>query len=189
MTAAAHTSTMAVYTHFGGMQELITAVATEGLREFAVALKVAQTDDPVADLLRCGAAYRRFAIERPHLYRLMFGSTSVHGINAPTHNVLDFTIADVARAEPSFANLVDQVHRCMAAGRITGNPADDRAVLAVAAQFWTVIHGFVLLELAGFYGTDPQALDDVLGALATNNLLALGDDPDSLRASRQAAQS
>jgi hypothetical protein len=33
-------------------------------------------------MLLCGVAYRKFAIERPHLYRLMFGGTSAHGIDA-----------------------------------------------------------------------------------------------------------
>jgi AcrR family transcriptional regulator len=79
VAAAAETSTMAVYTHFGGMRTLITEVANEGLRQFDAALSIPDSDDPVADLLLCGGAYRRFAIQRPHLYRLMFGSTSAHG--------------------------------------------------------------------------------------------------------------
>ncbi len=76
VAGAAGTSTMAVYTHFGGMRALIAAVAEEGLRQFDAALSVPQTDDPVADLLATGTAYRRYAIDRPHMYRLMFGSTS-----------------------------------------------------------------------------------------------------------------
>ncbi|MBL7315069.1 TetR/AcrR family transcriptional regulator, partial [Escherichia coli] len=72
VAAAAGTSTMAVYTHFGGMRGLIAAIAEEGLRQFDVALTVPQTADPVADLLAIGTAYRRYAIERPHMYRLMF---------------------------------------------------------------------------------------------------------------------
>src|SRR5690348_6884224 len=76
VASAAETSTMAVYTHFGGMRALIAHVAEEGRRQFDVAVTVPQTDDPVADMMSCGAAYREFAIGRPHLYRLMFGSTS-----------------------------------------------------------------------------------------------------------------
>src|ERR1700712_134862 len=70
VSAAAGTSTMAVYTHFGGMRELIAEVAREGRRQFDVALTMPESDDPVADLLLSGVAYRRFAIQRPHLYRL-----------------------------------------------------------------------------------------------------------------------
>lgn len=188
VAAAAHTSTMAVYTHFGGMQALITAIAEEGLHQFDEALTTPGTDDPVADLLLCGAAYRRFAIEHPHMYRLMFGSTSAHGINAPAHDILTQSVGDIYAHNPSFAHLVRNVHRCMQAGRITaGSPDDDRAVLTVAAQFWTMIHGFVMLELAGFYGDDGSALGPVLGTMATNNLLGLGDLPEAVLASQALA--
>ena len=134
VAGAAGTSTMAVYTHFGGMRGLIAEVAEEGLRQFDAALTVPETADPVADLFVIGAAYRRYAIERPHMYRLMFGSTSAHGINAPASNVLTLTVAEIAQRYPSFAHVVRAVHRCMLAGRISaGSPADDPAVMATAA--------------------------------------------------------
>ncbi len=111
VAGAAGTSTMAVYTHFGGMRGLIAAVAEEGLRQFDVALRMPETADPVADLLSVGAAYRRYAIQRPHLYRLMFGSTSAHGINAPAGNVLTLTLDQIYQGIPSFAHLVRAVQR------------------------------------------------------------------------------
>ena len=119
VAGAAGTSTMAVYTYFGGMRGLIAEVAEEGLRQFDAALTVPQTADPVADLFAIRDAYRRYAIERPHMYRLMFGSTSAHGINAPARNVLTLTVAEIEQHYPSFAHVVRGVHRCMLAGRIT----------------------------------------------------------------------
>jgi len=188
VAGGAGTSTMAVYTHFGGMRDLIAAVAEEGLRQFDAALSVPQTDDPVADLMVVGAAYRRFAIERPHMYRLMFGSTSAHGINAPAGNVLSLTLAEIEQRQPSFAHLVRAVHRSMLAGRITAYPADDDLpVVATAAQFWALIHGFVMLELAGFYGDDGSAFVPVLAAMTANLLVALGDSPERVQQSQQAA--
>lgn len=151
VASTARTSTMAVYTHFGGMPQLIAAIAEEGLRQFDVALTIPATDDPVADLLATGIAYRNFAIERPHLYRLMFGSTSAHGINAPAHNMLTLDTAQIDVEVPSFAHLVRGVHRSITAGRLTVDHGDT-AVVAAAAQFWTVMHGFMMLELAGFFG-------------------------------------
>ncbi|MGH3959327.1 TetR/AcrR family transcriptional regulator [Mycobacterium sp.] len=179
IASAAGTSTMAVYTHFGGMQALIAAVAEEGLRQFDAALAVSQTDDPVADLFAVGTAYRRYGIERPHMYRLMFGSTSAHGINAPAHNMLTLSLAEISERYPSFAHVVRAVHRSMLAGRITaGSAEDDAAVVAVAARFWAAIHGFVMLELAGYYGDDGAAVGPVLGSMTTNLLVALGDSPE-----------
>ncbi|WP_406817086.1 TetR/AcrR family transcriptional regulator [Mycobacterium sp. M23085] len=189
VAGAAGTSTMAVYTHFGGMRGLIAEVAEEGLRQFDEALTVPQTADPVADLFRTGAAYRRYAIRRPHMYRLMFGSTSAHGINAPVHNVLTLTVAEIERNYPSFAHVVRGVHRCMLAGRITVGAADDDAsVVATAAQFWALIHGFVMLELAGYYGDDDSAVGPVLGAMTMNLLAALGDSPERLAQSLLSAR-
>jgi AcrR family transcriptional regulator len=188
IAGAAGTSTMAVYTHFGGMPALIAAVAEEGLRQFDAALTVATTSDPVADLMATGIAYRRYAIERPHMYRLMFGSTSAHGINAPAHNVLTLTVAEISERYPSFAHVVRGVHRSMVAGRITvGSADDDATVVAIAARFWASIHGFVMLELAGYYGAAGSAVGPVLAGLTTNLLVALGDSPERVEQSQRSA--
>jgi AcrR family transcriptional regulator len=188
IAGAAGTSTMAVYTHFGGMSGLIAAVADEGLRQFDVALTMPPTSDPVADLMATGIAYRRYAIERPHMYRLMLGSTSAHGINAPAHDLLTLTVAEINDHYPSFAHVVRGVHRCMLAGRIAeGSASDDATVVAIAAQFWSSIHGFVMLELAGFYGAQGSAVGPVLASLMANLLVSLGDSPERVRKSERLA--
>ena len=188
IASAAGTSTMAVYTHFGGMPALIAAVAEEGIRQFDVAMTMAPTADPVADLIAAGNAYRRYAIERPHMYRLMFGSTSAQGINAPSLDLLTLSVAEITDHYPSFAHVVHGVHRCMLAGRITaGSASDDANVVATAAQFWASVHGFVMLELAGFYGARGNAVGPVLGALTANLLVSLGDSPERVRESQRLA--
>jgi AcrR family transcriptional regulator len=188
VASAAGTSTMAVYTHFGGMRGLIAEVADEGLRQLDAAQTVPQTDDPVADLFVLAAAYRRYAIERPHMYRLMFGSTSAHGIDAPAGNVLTLTVAEIEQHIPSFAHVVRAVQRSMRAGCITvGSAADDATVIATAAQIWALIHGFVMLELAGFYGDDGAAVAPVLGSMMSNLLVALGGSPERVQQSQRAA--
>jgi AcrR family transcriptional regulator len=191
IASAAGTSTMAVYTHFGGMPGLIAALADEGLRQFDAAMTMPTTSDPVADLVATGIAYRRYAIERPHMYRLMFGSTSANGINAPAHDVLTLSVAEINDHYRSFAHVVRGVHRCMLAGRIAGiseaAPPDDASVVATAAQFWASVHGFVMLELAGYYGAQGSAVGPVLAALTGNLLVALGDSPEQMRKSQQDA--
>lgn len=188
IAGAARTSTMAVYTHFGGMPALIAAVADEGLCQFDAALTMPPTADPVADLIGVGIAYRSYAIERPHMYRLMFGSTSAHGINAPAHDLLTLTVAEISDHYPSFAHVVRGVQRCMQAGRITaGSATDDAAVVATAAQLWSSIHGFVMLELAGFYGAQGNAVVPVLASLTTNLLISLGDSPERVQESQRLA--
>jgi AcrR family transcriptional regulator len=188
VAGAAGTSTMAVYTHFGGMRGLIAELADEGYRQLDAAVTVPETADPVADLFVLVAAYRRYAIERPHMYRLMFGSTSAHGINAPAHDLLTLSVAEITDHYPSFAHVVRGVHRCMLAGRITaGSASDDATVVAVAAQFWASVHGFVMLELAGYYGAQGSAVGPVLGWMTANLLISLGDSPERVRESQRLA--
>jgi len=188
VAGAAGTSTMAVYTHFGGMRALITEVAEEGVRQFDAALTMPQTGDPVTDLFVAGAAYRRYAMEHPHMYRLMFGSTSAHGVSAPAGNVLKLTVAEIEQHAPSFARLVRAVQRSIQAGRITVCSADDdAAVVATASQIWALIHGFVMLELAGYYGGDGAAVVRVLESATSNLLVALGDSPELVAQSARSA--
>ena len=60
---------------------------------------------------------------------------------------------------------------------------DDAAVVATASQFWTLIHGFVMLERAGFYGDGGTAVGPVLGSMTTKLLVALGDSPERVQQS------
>ena len=65
---------MAVYTNFGGMDELLLQVWRDGFARFGAALDgPPTTDDPMADFVEQGWGYRRFALDNRHLYRVMFG--------------------------------------------------------------------------------------------------------------------
>ncbi len=77
LAAETGTSTMAVYTHFGGMTDVIDAIASEAFARFTRALtEVEQTDDPVADFFVMGVRYREFALANPQRYQLMFGTSA-----------------------------------------------------------------------------------------------------------------
>ena len=161
LAAGAGTSTMAVYTHFGAMSAVVDEVATEGFRRLIDHVDaVGVTDDPIDDLLRSAAAYRDNALENRHLYGVMFGAISVGGLGA------DGADAEVSSA--AFEQLVAGVRRAMAAGALRDGDAG-----AVAAQFWSALHGYVMLELAGMdqVVTDPE--HTVLWAMLANLLSAL----------------
>lgn len=157
----AGTSTMAVYTHFGAMGGVVDAVATEGFQRLIDHVAtVAVSDDPAADLLAMAAAYRQNALENQHLYSVMFGAVSVRGRGG--HG------PDLAVAHAAFRQLADAIERAMQAGVLrTGDPS------AVAAQFWSALHGYTMLELAGMDQVVDDPEHEVLWRMLSNLLSAL----------------
>jgi AcrR family transcriptional regulator len=177
------TSTMAVYTHFGGMTGLVDAIASEAFARFTRALTdVPVTDDPVADFLAMGIRYREFALAHPQRYQMMFG-TSAESLNRH-HADLTTTGTASARADfgMSFDALLTAVRRMVAAGRIR----DDGASV-IAGRMWSIIHGAVMLEMAGFFGHEGHGLMQILGPLTMDALVGLGDSRERVEASLVAA--
>lgn len=193
------TSTMAIYTHFGGMEQLRLEVCIEGFRRLAAHLgAVARTDDPVADLILLGAAYTANARENPHLYRAMFLDrlpieTPVDvGLGPPPERADASGEADdetsdgtasALRVEgrATFEVLVEATIRCVEAGRFTDH-ADPRTL---AAQFWGATHGLMALEMAGLVDPDQSAM--LRGAAGRHLAIAFGDTPEAVDASATTA--
>lgn len=161
LTREVGTSTMAVYTHFGSMDELRRAIRREGFARLSEHLNgVPVSDDPVVDLAMLGRAYWANAIENPNLYRAMF-------MDRPTD------LDDAGVGLDTFDVLVDTVQRGIDAARFDRGEALPRAV-----QVWGLIHGLVTLHLAQLL-----TAEDALASLhdgATNLFLAFGDTRDGL---------
>lgn len=177
LAAEVGTSTMVVYTHFGSMTGVVDAVAGEAFARFAQALAdVPHTDDPVADFLSIGTAYRRFAIDKPQRYQLMFGTVAPATLSTQRK---DLTVTGHAGcSDESFQVLRASVRRLIDAERI--RPGDDAAI---AGRIWSVIHGAVMLEMAGFFGHEGHGMIDILGPLAVDMLVGLGDERERVEAS------
>ena len=169
-------STMAVYHYFGGMPDLLRAVVEDGFRQLDAHLAaVPDTEDPVADICVLALAYRAAAHENPHLYDLMFGLSAPGGqrpaaIEPPPA---------AETTEGAYAHLVSAAARATAAGRIR---TDDPTI--AAAQLWSLLHGYVTLELSGHFHHLDDSVTRVLVPMGTNLLVGLGDTPE--RAARSA---
>lgn len=160
-------STMAVYTHFGGMPGLWRAVRQEGFTRLADRVAaVAPTDDPVRDLMALGVAYVSNALAGPFLYRAMFDTEA------------DLENPDAADA--TFQVLVSCAARARAAGRFVAD-CDPRGV---ATELWATEHGLTMLVLTGVL--PREALAHHAPAVATALFVAAGDDPDRCRRSVRA---
>jgi AcrR family transcriptional regulator len=146
LAAEAGTSTMAVYTLFGDKERLLSAMHREGFRRLGEALRaVPETDDPLADLLAVGHAYRAAALASRQLYDLMFGRP-----------VPEFSpdSEGQAAAQAAYEPLLAAVSRCQEAGQLTGETPDEAAL-----HLWAVAHGMVSLEIHGQLpgGAEPAA--------------------------------
>jgi AcrR family transcriptional regulator len=176
-------STMAVYTHFNGMPGLIDAIAAETFARFTRTLTdIEPTDDPVADFFVMGVRYREFALAHPQRYQMMFG-TSAQSLNR--HHA-DLTVTGNSSSRPDFAvsfeALLTVVRRMVAAGRIR-----DDGVSVIAGRLWSITHGTVLLEMAGFFGHEGHGLTQILAPLTVDTLVGLGDDREDVNRSMAAA--
>ncbi len=161
LTRAANVSTMAVYTHFGGMPALVREIVAEGFRRLADHVRDhPQTADPVADLVGLAFAYRANARHNPHLYAVMFGATSLGGYRlAPAERAIGLY---------TFTILSEAVGRAMDAGALRVEDPD-----RVAHQLWAAMHGYVMLELAGLHLTSRDPVEEVFRPMITHLLQGL----------------
>ncbi len=133
IAAAAGVSTMNVYSRFGGKDGVLDELFVAGFDRLRAAMAQAPTtDDPLADLERCGAAYRRFAQEHATYYSLMFD------------RVVPGYRPSVAAEEVGLAtlgHLAGRVERAMVAGMMAR-----REPFQVAMALWAFQHGMVSLR-------------------------------------------
>jgi AcrR family transcriptional regulator len=116
--------------HFGDTPGLLTALAAEGFRRFLAAQAAREAvaaADPRSQIVAAGLGYIDFALARPALFRLMFGS------RRPDFGHDDLTAA----AQAAYGHLEAQT---FAAG---GRSAQD------VAAAWAVAHGLADLMVAG----------------------------------------
>lgn len=159
----AGTSTNAVYTLFGGRDELIAATVARARESFtaaqAAALPVVEEADDaavdatedaaggstralgVADLRALGRAYRAWALAHPALYAVMFGpAMSVPGGDCTA-------VESREGPEQGLAPLLAVVRSLLASGTFTGPDAT-----TVAVAIWAATHGAVSLEMSQWPG-------------------------------------
>jgi AcrR family transcriptional regulator len=183
LAAETGTSTMAVYTHFGGMTGLIDAIASEAFARFTRALtEVSATDDPVADFMVMGVHYRNFALANPQRYQLMFGASAGSLQGDRTDLTVTGSVTGRSEYAVSFEALVHLVRRMIAAGRIR-----DDGEWPIAGRLWSVTHGAVLLEMAGFFGHEGHGISQILSPLIIDILVGMGDDREKTNQSLAAA--
>ncbi len=160
LATEAETSTMAVYTHFGGMPALVREIVVEGFaRLFARVEAVEPSGDPLEDLRLFAVAYRDNALDNPYLYAVMFGSASLGG-----YRLHDDDLEIGLRA---FGQLVEASKRALEAGALR-----ECDPTALAGQLWVALHGYVLAEHSGYHQVVDDPENEVLWPMLANILFA-----------------
>lgn len=164
LAAAAHTSTMAVYTHYGSLGGVTATVVEYGFGMLGRAMTAApRSGDALTDLFGIALTYLAFARARPRLYALMFAHS------APDRSPGRRTPGTPQRGEPAFTMFLTA---------LTGAEQDSRAEsgghdaqrLALAAELWSALHGNAMLRIAGHLDTDDDTVaHSLLVALAVGN--------------------
>lgn len=172
VATAAGTSTMSVYTHFGSMEGLVHGVVDEGFAMLERAfLDTSTTDDPLRDVAGQTRALVEFAREYAELYAVMFGTAPLGQFRLPPpsatqrgrRQTLDRVAANLARA--------------VADGRL-----HDAAPADLSFRWWSLVHGYAMLETAG-YAVPGPGRRRVLGPALAALFIGLGDDPRRAEAS------
>lgn len=155
IAAEAGTTTMALYTRFGGKEGIAAAVYAEGFvkLERALARAMKGSSDPVSAIVSGTLAYRRFGLRHAPYYGVMFQRT-VPGFepDQDSHRV----------ARHSLELLGVQVKRAIDASGVELDAA------AVTLAVWSLCHGLTSLELdrAMPMIADPEDhLEDAIRAL------------------------
>lgn len=144
VAAAVGATTSAIYALFGSKDALLAAVYREAFAVLAAELAVVEADDdPLAELLALGLAYRRSALARPLLYPVMFSRDPVAVPADP---------ADIEAAATTLGRLRHAVARTQSAGLL---PGDDPEPFTL--ELWALVHGLASLELLGALGEPDQA--------------------------------
>jgi AcrR family transcriptional regulator len=155
---AAGTSTMGVYTKFGGRTGVLEAIYRRGFELLRAALgAVPRADDAIRHILDLALAYRRFAIANPALYAFMFEQP-----------VPDFDPNPSLRVEvldSTFGLLVTAVQRASEQDALLDGDPVHMSVLV-----WCLAHGMVSLELThatggpqpGGFPASPEAGERIL---------------------------
>lgn len=132
----AGTTTRAVYALFGSKDGLIEAIAARGYRLLADLVNdIPRTDDPRADLVAVGGAFRTFAVGHPTLFRLTFE-------RVPSGIVEVKTVAIEAVA--SYKALLALIERAQEAGAVD----PDRSPHEIAFMIHSICQGLAGTELA-----------------------------------------
>jgi AcrR family transcriptional regulator len=141
-------SRTAAYRHFSNKADLLTATATEGFKQFSLALRVARLDyseDEIGRFKLMGQAYVQFAIQHSAYYRLMFSDVTIEKTD-------DFNNA----SNSAFTELVEILMTLQEIKKIKIESPHMQAMYV-----WSLMHGFSSLLINNKLQRSDDLSDDL----------------------------
>jgi AcrR family transcriptional regulator len=160
----------ALYRYFASRDALMTALILDAYRDLTNVLKTATTAMPGRPAAALATAYREWAIEQPHRYRLLFAPPLI-GYDAHRAELVDeaqaamnVLLGALSAAPNATSRAIPTKLRKQLSAWVTarGVPlAGPPDVALQAVHIWTRMHGHVRLEIDGNFaamGLDPRLL-------------------------------
>ena len=151
LATALGVSAMTPYRYFKDKDAILAAVRTRAFTRFAAAMREGMSVLRKRGFRQGGDAYFKFALENPAAYRLMFDTQQ------PTADRYPELVAATEGARDTMSGWLRELE---AEGRFRGD------VDLYAHAIWSVMHGAVMLELAGKLKPPLDARAVALPALA-----------------------
>ncbi len=154
----AGSSTMGIYSCFGGRAGMLEAIYRRGFELLKDAITAPAADaDPGQAIIAIATAYRRFALGNPALYGLMF-ERPLPGFD-PSPQLRSWAL------DLTFTPLAEEVARAQAGGLLAGDDPVRPSYL-----LWTTVHGVTSIELThavrsplpGWFIDSPEAGEQIL---------------------------
>ncbi|MEN3747690.1 TetR/AcrR family transcriptional regulator [Sphingomonas sp. HF-S3] len=146
-------SATAVYRHFPDKGAFLAALAAEGLRQLGAAQRDAaeRVGGGSAGFAATGAAYVRFAIANPALFRLAFSASGVQ---------------DASCLAPGGGEAPSNDAALLLRDHSRNLSTDQAASRQIALRAWALVHGLALLILDGQVVLDDAEIDSVVSGFA-----------------------
>jgi AcrR family transcriptional regulator len=158
----------APYRHYADRDALISAVAAVGYRELAQHLAAAHPAPSTPDdLAAVAVAYVEFALDRPALFRVMFGE--------PCDRDSSERVAAVAAISEYLGAIVRQAF-----------PGANQEAMSTA--MWALVHGLAFLHLDGKFDASTPAVVSARVRAAVDAVIPASDATEWPQAARSSGQ-
>ncbi len=159
LASALGTSTKVIYSHFGGMDQVLAGVHDHGSRSLSETLEKGDDEmgSRVERLWRVARGYRAFAKANPHLFTLLFQPRALETMSAES----------LVEANPATIRLVCRI---IAPPQASGTISD--ATQQQARAFVATMHGPVSLEANGWLVPNADDVFETVVSQAIRSVIA-----------------